>query len=134
MFLRKKCIGVLEKEIILNNKCEEIAQKEEFVKNKYKELDEVNEILKQKCSENCVECVQKEENFHEMIKQNDLLKYDYSQMKEAYDKMSSKTKQFIDVSRKDADTKRILEATLEAKQNSINKYLDTIALLKQELA
>ncbi|MFS7953258.1 hypothetical protein Hanom_Chr07g00616431 [Helianthus anomalus] len=54
-------------------------------------------------------------------------------MKEAYDKMSSKTKQFIDVSRKDADTKRILEATLEAKQNSINKYLDTIALLKQEL-
>ncbi|XP_022032555.1 uncharacterized protein LOC110933651 [Helianthus annuus] len=133
MFLRKKCIGVLEKEIILNNKCEEIAQKKEFMKNKYKELDKVNEILKQKCSEKCVECVQKVENFHELIKQNDLLKYD-SQMKEAYDKMSSKTKHFIDVSRKDADTKRILEATLETKQNAINKYLDTIALLKQELA
>ncbi|MFS7962172.1 hypothetical protein Hanom_Chr08g00723531 [Helianthus anomalus] len=65
---------------------------------------------------------------------NNQLKYDYSQMKEPYDKMSSKTKQFIDVSRKDPDTKQLLEATLEAKQNAINMYIDTISLLKLELA
>ncbi|MFS7946392.1 hypothetical protein Hanom_Chr06g00535781 [Helianthus anomalus] len=55
-------------------------------------------------------------------------------MKEAYDKMSSKTKQFIEVSHKDVDTKRILEATLKPKQEAINVYLDQIAMLKQVLA
>ncbi|KAJ0852181.1 hypothetical protein HanRHA438_Chr14g0635191 [Helianthus annuus] len=55
-------------------------------------------------------------------------------MKEAYDEMSRKTKQFVELCHKDADTKRMLEATLKDKQETINVYLDKIALLKQELA
>ncbi|MFS7961910.1 hypothetical protein Hanom_Chr08g00720511 [Helianthus anomalus] len=54
-------------------------------------------------------------------------------MKEAYDKMSSKTKQFIDVSRVNDATIRILKGTMMYKQNATNEHFDTTALLKQEL-
>ncbi|MFS8002056.1 hypothetical protein Hanom_Chr13g01197641 [Helianthus anomalus] len=55
-------------------------------------------------------------------------------MKEAYDKMSSKSKQFIDMSSENDATIRILKGTMMDKQNAINEHLNTIALLKQELA
>ncbi|MFS8007809.1 hypothetical protein Hanom_Chr14g01265361 [Helianthus anomalus] len=55
-------------------------------------------------------------------------------MKEAYDKMSSKTKQFVDLCYESDATIMMLKATMMDKQSVINIHLDTITVLKQELA
>ncbi|MFS7938342.1 hypothetical protein Hanom_Chr05g00438541 [Helianthus anomalus] len=54
-------------------------------------------------------------------------------MKEAYDTMNSKTKQFVDLTCELDATNELLKATLMNKQIAINIHLDIIAELKQEL-
>ncbi|MFS8013998.1 hypothetical protein Hanom_Chr15g01339511 [Helianthus anomalus] len=54
-------------------------------------------------------------------------------MKEAYDKMSKKINQFIDLNRENDSTIMLLKATVMDKQTTINNHIDKIAELKQEL-
>ncbi|MFS7911925.1 hypothetical protein Hanom_Chr02g00123761 [Helianthus anomalus] len=54
-------------------------------------------------------------------------------MKEAYDKMSKKINQFIDLSRENDATIMLLKATFMYKQTVVNNHIDKIAELKQEL-
>ncbi|MFS7936752.1 hypothetical protein Hanom_Chr05g00419451 [Helianthus anomalus] len=55
-------------------------------------------------------------------------------MKKAYDKISSKTKQFVDLRHENEATIMMLKATMIDKQTEIDIHLDTIVVLKQELA
>ncbi|KAJ0827327.1 hypothetical protein HanRHA438_Chr17g0824381 [Helianthus annuus] len=64
---------------------------------------------------------------------NNMLSYDYKKMKEAYDVMNRKTNEFITLVQKQHETNEELKITVKDKQLIINKFIDDIVDLKQQL-
>ncbi|MFS7966693.1 hypothetical protein Hanom_Chr09g00776771 [Helianthus anomalus] len=80
-----------------------------------------------------MDCLEKDKKFQELKSFHDKLKFDFNDVKEAYDTLSRLIKMVQNESLENDKIVSFLKATLMDKQTSINIHLDTIESLKEVL-
>ncbi|XP_035838280.1 uncharacterized protein LOC118485882 [Helianthus annuus] len=101
--------------------------------NVFKKGDPILEKPCENCLKPCMDCLEKNKQFQELKKFNDKLKFNFNDVKEAYDTLSRSIKMIHNESKENDKIANLLKATVMEKQMSINIHLDTIASLKKEL-
>ncbi|KAJ0690939.1 hypothetical protein HanOQP8_Chr11g0423561 [Helianthus annuus] len=106
------------------------------IDNEEKVSEKVDSILEIPCKNNskpCMDCLEKDKQFQELKKYTDEVKYDLSEVKEAYDTLARSIKMIQKESFENDKATSLLKSTFMDKQMEINIHLDTIASLKKEL-
>ncbi|XP_022024731.1 uncharacterized protein LOC110925068 [Helianthus annuus] len=80
-----------------------------------------------------MECLEKDKQFQEFKKYTDNIKYDFNDVKEAYETLSRSIKMIKKESVENDKATKLFKETDMEKQMEINIHLDTIASLKKEL-
>ncbi|XP_021974896.1 uncharacterized protein LOC110870008 [Helianthus annuus] len=96
-------------------------------------LDSISETPCQNCSKPYMECLEKDTKFQELKQHADMIKFDLSQVKEAYDTLARSIKMIQKESVENDKATKLLKSTIFDKQVEVNFHLDTIASLKKEL-
>ncbi|MFS7947235.1 hypothetical protein Hanom_Chr06g00545761 [Helianthus anomalus] len=96
-------------------------------------VDSVLEIPCTNCSKPCMDCLVKDKKFQEFKNFTDEVKFDLSEIKEAYDTLARSIKMIKQESFENDKATKLLKSIVMDKKMEINIHLDTIASLKKEL-
>ncbi|KAM0035511.1 putative transcription factor interactor and regulator CCHC(Zn) family [Helianthus debilis subsp. tardiflorus] len=96
-------------------------------------VDSIHEVPCKNCSKPFMDCLEKDKQLQELKKFTDEVKYDLSEIKEAYDTLARSIKMIKQESFENDKATKLLKSTVMDKQMEINIHLDTIASLKKEL-
>ncbi|XP_021971547.1 putative protein tag-278 [Helianthus annuus] len=138
--IKTKDIELNKIETVFKTKCKEMLESEEVLKRKIEKLtlkcqdfEKENEILKQKCSAECNDCVQKDNNFQDLQKEYDKMKWSSHRVQEAYDTLKKQVKCMGEILSENLTTTKLYEKKFKEKQQELNKCIDEVAKLKQVL-
>ncbi|XP_022041186.1 myosin-7-like [Helianthus annuus] len=123
--LKSKDIELNKIETIFKIKCKEVIENEEVLKQKIEELtlkcqdfEKENEILRQKCSAKCEDCVQKDNNFQDLQKEYDKMKWSSHRVQEAYDTLKKQVKCMDERLSENLTTTRLMRKSLKKSNRS----------------
>ncbi|MFS7928973.1 hypothetical protein Hanom_Chr04g00327071 [Helianthus anomalus] len=96
-------------------------------------VEQIPETPCENCLKPCMDCLEKDKQFKELKKYNDKLKFDFYDVKDAYDILSRSIKMIQNESKENDEVVNLLKGTIMEQQMAINIHLDIIASLKKEL-